>query len=213
VPPGTYEVTIRFKGHEAKGTVRVVADPATHSTDADWQAREAALRRAGELQGSLVEAIDRLGAARADVDVVIAKLRRIDAREAERKKAAGIVEPDAVTTPAPPKPLMRAAQQLRRKLGAAERRLFVPPGTKGIVDDRTPISRVRGALFSIDSSWDPPNATQRTELEQAETVTAAALQEVNRVLSEDVAAFHKQVSEARIDLLPAEPPIELPKSP
>ena len=43
--------------------------------------------------------------------------------------------------------------------------------------------------------------------------SAAALQEVNRVLSEDVAAFHKQVSEARIDLLPAEPPIELPKAP
>jgi photosystem II stability/assembly factor-like uncharacterized protein len=227
VSPGTYNVTIRFKGHEAKGTVLVVADPGAHGSDADWQAREAALRRVGELQASLVEAIDRLGAARSDVDVVIGKLRRAEAREKEKNKAAGTATPSAepaaargadggvepAAERAAANPLLRSAQQLRRKINAQEERLFVPPGTKGIVDDRTPFNRVQLALLSLDSSWDPPNPTQRLELQHAESVTAAALQEVNRLLSEDVAAFRKQVAGAHLDLLEAEAPIELPKAP
>jgi photosystem II stability/assembly factor-like uncharacterized protein len=209
VPPGTYNVTVRFRGHEAKGTVRVAADPSTHNTDADWQTREAALRRLGELQDSLVEAIDRLGAARADLDVVVGKLRRADTREEEKKKRAGT---EAAREGAG-NPLLRTARDLRRKITAEERRLFVPPSTKGIVDDRTPLSRVQLALFSLDSSWDPPNPTQQLELQQAEAAVAKALQEVNRVMSEDVAAFHQQVAGAHVDLLPAETPIELPKQP
>jgi len=213
VPPGTYNVTIRFRGHEAKGTVRVAADPASHNTDADWQTREAAVRRIGELEDSVVEAIDRVRAARADLDVVVGKLRRADAREEEKKKKAGTDTPEKGAAAAPGNPLLRSARGLRRKLDAQERRLFVPPATKGIVDDRTPFNRVQLALFSLDSSWDPPNPTQRAELQQAETATAAALQEVNRLLSEDVAAFRKQVAEAHVDLLPAETPLELPRQP
>ncbi|HEY6319990.1 MAG TPA: hypothetical protein VJA16_00345, partial [Thermoanaerobaculia bacterium] len=208
VPPGTYNVTIRFRGHEAKGTVRVAADPSSHDTDADWQTREAALRRIGELQDSLVEAIERVRAARTDLDVVVGKLRRADAREEEKKKKAGT----EAAAPAA-NPLLRSARELRRKLDAQERRLFVPPNAKGIADDRTPFNRVQLALFSLDSSWDPPNPTHHAELQQAETATAAALQEVNHLLSEEVAAFRKQVAEAHIDLLPAETPLELPRQP
>ncbi|MFP5285445.1 MAG: VPS10 domain-containing protein, partial [Thermoanaerobaculia bacterium] len=43
VPPGTYNVTVRYKDHEAKGTVKVVAAPVIANTEADWQAREDAL--------------------------------------------------------------------------------------------------------------------------------------------------------------------------
>jgi photosystem II stability/assembly factor-like uncharacterized protein len=215
VPPGTYNVTVRFRGHEAKGTVRVAADPSSHNTDADWQTREVAVRRIGELQDSVVEAIDRVRAARADLDVVVGKLRRADAREEEKKKKAGTAP--AVGGPesgaAAGNPLLRKARELRRKLDAQERRLYVPPTTKGIVDDRTPFNRVQLALFSLDSSWDPPNPTQRAELQQAEAATAGALQEVNRLLSEDVAAFRKQVADAHVDLLPAETPIALPPAP
>ncbi|HVR07211.1 MAG TPA: hypothetical protein VMW75_04130, partial [Thermoanaerobaculia bacterium] len=227
VPPGTYQVTVSFKGHEAKGTVQVAADPSTHNTDADWQAREAALRRIGELQDSVVEAIERLGAARTDLDVVVAKVRRADARQEEKKKkeaaasgggapAGGDASPAAkggAGTAAPANPLLRSARDLRRKINTVERRLFVAPTTKGIVDDRTALSRVQLALFSIDSSWDAPSATQRAELQQAETATAAALQEVNHLMSEDVAAFRKQAAAAHVDLLPAESPLELPPAP
>src|SRR5262249_46567594 len=110
-------------------------------------------------------------------------------------------------------PMLRAARELRKKLTAEEKRLFVPPSIKGIVDDRTPLSWVQGALFSLDSSWEPPDANVRAHIQNAETVTAAALAEVNRLLSEDVSAFRKQVADAHADLLPAEAPIALPKAP
>jgi photosystem II stability/assembly factor-like uncharacterized protein len=213
VPPGIYQVTISFKGHEAKGTVQVAPDPSTHNSGADWQAREAAVRRLGELQDSLVEGIERLGTARADLDVVVAKLRRADARQEEKKKKAAPAAGSAAGgsgAAAPGNPLLRSARELRRKINTVERRLFVPPTTKGIVDDWTALSRVQLALFSLDSSWDAPNATQRAELQQAETAVAAALQEVNRLMSEDVAAFRKQAAGANADLLPAESPLELP---
>ncbi len=209
-------MTISFKGHDAKGTVQVAPDPAAHNGDADWQAREAALRRIGQLQDSLVEAIERLGSARTDLDLVVAKLRRADAREEEKKKGAAPATPASAASAgagAPANPLVRAARDLRRKINTTERRLFVPPTTKGIVDDRTALSRVQLALFSLDSSWAPPNATQRAELQQAEAATAEALQAVNRLMSEDVAAFHKQAAAAQVDLLPVEAPLELPPAP
>jgi hypothetical protein len=159
-------------------------------------------------------------------------VRRADARLEEKKKkaaaasggsapAGGGAAPAAKTAAgggggaaAPGNPLLRAARDLRRKINGVERRLFVPPTTKGIVDDRTALSRVQLALFSLDSSWDAPNATQRAEIQQAETAVAAALQEVNRLMSEDVAAFRKQAVAAQgIDLLPAESPLALPAAP
>jgi photosystem II stability/assembly factor-like uncharacterized protein len=217
VPPGIYNVTVRFKGHEARGTVQVAADPSLHNVEGGWQAREAALVRLGELQDSLVEAIERLDAARGDVDVVIGKLRRAHAREEERKRKAG-TPPPAATAGADEgeggggNPLLRAARQVRRKIDDQERRLFVPPSTKGIVDDRTPLSRVQAAVFSIDSTWEPPSANYRIELQQAESVTAAAVADANRLLAGDVAAFRKQVADAHVDLLVAESPIEVPKA-
>ena len=56
VPPGTYTVMVKFKDHEAKGTVQVATDPYTKNTDADWQARESALNRLATLQAAAVKA-------------------------------------------------------------------------------------------------------------------------------------------------------------
>jgi photosystem II stability/assembly factor-like uncharacterized protein len=211
VQPGAYGVVVRFKGQEAKGTVVVLADLENHNSAADWQAREAAIRHAGDLQGSLVEAIENLGAARADLDVVIAKLRRADARELERKKKAG-AEPAADAKPREGSPLLKAAQALRRKIAGEEKKLYQAPGVKGIVEDHTPFSQVQSAVFSLDSSWDPPNGNQRTQMQQADEAATAALREVNRFLAEDLPAFRKQAADAHIDLL-AESPVEMPPAP
>jgi photosystem II stability/assembly factor-like uncharacterized protein len=211
VQPGTYGVVVRFKGHEAKGTVVVLADLETHNGAADWQAREAALHHAGELQGALVEAIENLGAARADLDVVIGKLRRAEAREQEKKKKEG-AEPAAGTKPREASPLLKAAQELRRKIAGEEKKLFQPPGVKGIVEDHTPFAKVQSAVSALDSSWDPPNANQRAQMQQADEAATAALEEVNRFLAEDLPAFRKQAADAHVDLL-AESPVEMPKAP
>ncbi len=219
VPPGTYDVAITFKGHTAHGTVRVDADPDTHNTAADWQAREALIARAGALQNALVEGIARIAAAKSDVQVVIGKLRRAEERrreshrEAEQAQHHAPGEPEAPPAQSPEGQLLRAARDLERKLDAAERRLHVPSGNKGIVDDRTPLTQVEGTIEALDGSWDPPDASERTRLQQADAVATAALAELNRFLAADVAAFSRQAATAHIDLLPEEKPLEVAPPP
>ncbi|HVT18372.1 MAG TPA: hypothetical protein VHQ90_19625 [Thermoanaerobaculia bacterium] len=235
VAPGTYGVVVKYAGQEAKGTVRVLADPSTRYSDADWQAREAANRRTGELQEALVEAISRIAAARADIAVVLDKQRRADAARKRAKAGdedrAGEAGAKAGAPPAEKTgektgdkaagatsrkddaPLTRSARQLQKKLSDTERHLFIPPGTKGIVDDRTPLAKLQLAELALISSWGPPNATQKAYAANAEAAVAAALEEVNRLFATDVAAFRKQLADAKIDLLTPQEPLALPKSP
>src|SRR5436305_2922547 len=194
VPPGTYRVTIRYRDHEAQGTVRVVADPFTRNTGADWQAREAAIARAGRLEDALVTAIERLRSTRTDLDVVLKKLEPTDPRKAEEGTDAN-------------QPLQKAARDLRRKLGEVERRLWIPPGTQGIVDDQTAYTKAEDAERTLETSWDPPNPTHRAKLEAAAAAARTALAAVNDFFAHDVAGFRRQLADARIDLLAPQEPI------
>jgi photosystem II stability/assembly factor-like uncharacterized protein len=202
VGPGTYNVTVKYKDKEAKGTIKVVQDPALTNADADWQAREAVIARAGGLQNAVADAIARIGAAKDDVKVVLAKL---DARRKERERNA----PDGDGKPAddPDKALGKAARGLQKKLGEMERRLWVPPDTKGLVLDETALARIENAGRSLDSTWDRPSPTALANLDQAETQTKAALADLNKLFTEDVAAFRQKVADARIDLLGPQEPI------
>jgi hypothetical protein len=193
VPPGTYKVTVKYKDHTAQQTVQVVPSPLTQNTPEDWQAREAAFERARGLQESLVAAIDRINAARADIDVVTKKL---DALEKARKAK----NPDAGEDPH--RDLRKAAKDLKAKLDAVERTIAFPGGTKGIVDESgTAFEQVQTARRSIESSWDRPNASQLSDLDRAEATAKAALAGVDRLWAEDVAAFRQKVEAAGVGLL------------
>jgi hypothetical protein len=195
VPPGTYGVTVRHGDHEAKGSVKVAAAPAIQGTDADWQAREEAVVRIGKLQNATVEAIERVSAARKDVDVVLKKLQPKD------KKADGKENPN--------KALMDAARALQKKLNALDRRLWVGPDVKGIVDDQTLLARIGSADFPVLSSWAAPSATARAFLDQAEAAARKTLADVNKLFAEDVAAFREKVEAAKIGLLADQTPISI----
>ncbi|HYU35191.1 MAG TPA: hypothetical protein VEW48_23815 [Thermoanaerobaculia bacterium] len=192
VPPGTYRVKVKYKDHVAEGTAQVVPSPLTKNTAGDWQAREAAFERIRTVQDSLGAATDRIAAARADLDLVQKKL---DAADKARKDKSEEGED-------PNRDLKKAAKGLRAKLDAAEKTLFVPPGTKGIVDDSgTAFTQIQDAGRSLESSWDPPNATQLSQLDRAEATAKTALAGVDRVWAEDVPAFRKLVEGAKIELL------------
>ncbi len=193
VPPGSYRVTVKYKDHTAQETVQVVPSPLTKNTPEDWQAREAAFERARGTQESVIAAIDRIAAVRADIDVVQKKL---DAADKARKKDGGEEGED------PNRGLKKAAKDLKTKLDAAERKLYIPSSTKGIVDESgTAFSQIQDARRSLESSWDPPNATQLAELDRAEATAKAALAGIDRLWTEDVAAFRKLVEDAKIELL------------
>ena len=64
------------------------------------------------------------------------------------------------------------------------------------------------AHFYILSSWAPPSPMHLEYLRQAETAVAAILVDFNKFFATDVAAFRKQVDDAKLRLLPEEKPIE-----
>jgi photosystem II stability/assembly factor-like uncharacterized protein/ribonuclease HI len=197
VPPGTYGVTVRYADHEAKGTVQVVAAPTIDNTEADWQVREDALNRIQKIQESTVDAIDRIAATRKDIEVVLQKLQPKD-----KKK-------DAETKDDPNKDLKDAAKDLQKKLTEMEKRLWVSPDVKGIIDDRSLMADVNAADFPVLSTFEPPSATARTYLEQTEAAARKTFAEFNRLFAEDVAAFQRRVGEAKVELLKEEGAISI----
>ena len=134
----------------------MVADPQVKNTDADWQAREAAVQRVGELQNAVTDAIARIGATRKDVEVVLAKL---DAQDKERTQSR------ADGRQIPNKALRQSARDLQKKLSDVERRLYVPPTTKGIVEDETAAAHIERAGRALGSTWSAPSETTKSYVE------------------------------------------------
>ncbi len=202
VPPGTYAVTIAQGGHEAKGTVQVLPDPRSKNSAADWQRRWTATLRGGELQDVAITALERITRTRADVDAVVAKVRQsIQAADAERK-AKGLPAP--AEKPADP-PIVQAADKLKKGLDGLEKRLWVSPETKGLIDDQTVLGKIGYAEGSIGSSMAPLTSSQLEYLRQAGVALDAFLVDLNRFYAEDVPAFRKLAAGEKIELLPELP--------
>jgi photosystem II stability/assembly factor-like uncharacterized protein len=187
LPPGTYGVTIRYGGHEGQGSLSLLPDPTSRNTEADWQAREAAIRRTGELQGRLVDAVEFVRATRSDVGLALERVRL------QRK--------DKETETAAEKPLREAATKLRQKLDQLERRLWQPYDTVGIAPEKDVYTRLAYVQGYIGGTWYPPSPTHLEFLRQAEAGINQALAEVD-ALGPDLAAFRRQVDEAGVRLLP-----------
>jgi photosystem II stability/assembly factor-like uncharacterized protein len=204
LPPGTYTVTVKFRDHEAKQTVRILPDPRFQNTPEDWARREDAIRRADALVNTVSEAVERVRDTRGDVATIAARIAEAR-KEAEKKdpaQKAGKKEPD---------PLSKAAGKLQEGLTALEKRLWVPFDTVGIVADKDVVSRVFYPYSYVLSSWAPPSPTHLEYLRQAEAEVAAVLADFNRFFETDVAAFRQQVEGAGIRLLPPMERLEVKK--
>ena len=188
--PGTYTVTIRFRGNEEKQSVRVLPDPRATITPEVRQAKFDAVMRAGKLAESVTAAIERIQKTRADIDSVSSKLKKPN---------------DA--TDKTPDPLVKSGAALKKRLDEMERRLWVPPKTKGIIADVDVMSKVSYPLNSMQSSWDAPTEAQLAYLERAETQVRTVLADFNRLFAEDVAKYRDEVRKANVVLFPEEPPL------
>jgi len=238
VPPGTYTVTVKFRGHEARSTVQVLADPRSPNREADWQQRWAAISRAGALQEAAAEAVDRIGRIRADVESAVAKSKAAAAEE-KRRQAAEQPQPGAgggsggsgggsgsgsgkqgsETNPRSaakdqdeaPSPLAGAAEKLGKRLDEIETRLWQRNDAKGIREPDDAVDQIALTLGALTGQWDPPSATQLETLRQTADQLDKVLADFNRFCATDLAAFRRQVVEAKVGLLPEEPPIAVAK--
>ncbi|HEY9419803.1 MAG TPA: hypothetical protein VIW92_00165, partial [Thermoanaerobaculia bacterium] len=194
---------VKYGKEEARGTVKVEADPQLGSSEADWQAWDAAVNRAGQLQNAVTDAIERVSATRSDVRVVLSKL---DARSQERERSGNTAGSGGND---PDRDLRQAARDLQKKLDAVERKLFVPPGTKGIVEDRTAQRGLESMRRYLSSSFATPTGTVKGHMDNAEATVREVLAEVNKLYAEEVPAFRQKVTAAKIDLLGTPGPIKV----
>ncbi|HEX9670928.1 MAG TPA: hypothetical protein VGC93_15760, partial [Thermoanaerobaculia bacterium] len=193
-----YTVEVRYKDHSATQAVRVLPDPRFAIAEAERRANWEAVARAGGLQEEATAAIERLRRTRADVDTVV-RLAKAAQEEAKAKQKAAGAEGEP-----PHRDLLKAAKTLKEALTAMERRLWVPPRSKGIQDDRTPWARIGFALRTLQSSFAAPSPAQQAHLEAAARALAAVLPDVDRLYAGEVASFRAQARAAGLELLAAE---------
>ncbi|MFN7940314.1 MAG: hypothetical protein U0X73_01840 [Thermoanaerobaculia bacterium] len=199
VPPGTYELTLKFRGETAKTPIRVLADPRSGNSDSDWQARWRAVNDAGRLQEAAVGAIERIRATRRDVDAVADRQREANADAIRRHE----VKADEL-------PLVKAGEEVKEALATIEKRIWQPPGTVGIVKDDDVVTAIQFVQGYLGSSWDPPNPTHLEYLRQARAKLGQAIEELNRVYRERVEPYRAQVAAGGPQLLPALEPLPAP---
>ncbi len=207
VPPGTYHVTVRYGGQEASREVRVLPPPGAATDEAGWAARWEAIERLRELSRRLTDSIERVQAARQDVELAIAKAERADKRA--REEAAGGQAPSAAAEPAESAlaALAKDGRKLLEAMAKAEKALWTRPGTRGIRREDDAFDAASTAGFGLMSSWQPPGPTDAARLARADRLAAAALAEVDRLFAEDVAPFAARLEEAGLALL-EEPPAD-----
>jgi hypothetical protein len=212
VLPGTYTVRLSLNDHETEGTVRILPDPRENISQADRVAKYEAMTRASEVREVLAEAITRIYRTRKDVDVLLGKVGQALKEAEEADPGAGESAADAEGEESPLETLQETGQKLKKTLAELEKKLWVPPDTKGIpYSADKPWSMAGRALFALGSSNDAPTPAQLTFLRLAEEAVGDALAEVNRVFADDVSAFRELVADSELELLPRLEPLELPE--
>ncbi len=191
VPPGAYTVAVKFREHEQRANVLVLADPRYSNSAADWERRWEAVSRAAALNDQAVEAALRLRRARDDVKAI---------QDRWRQGAEGLSDP-AEKKKVEEHALVKDGDALKKALGEMENRLWSPPETRGIVARTRVVHDIQTASGALASSWDPPNANQLELLRQAEERLLAFRQEADRFFAADVAAYGKRAAEAGVGLL------------
>jgi len=93
------------------------------------------------------------------------------------------------------------------RLDELENRLWQRPDAKGLHEPDDIASQIAITSGAITGQWDPPSATQLEALRQTAEQLDKFLADFNRFCATDLAAFRKQVVEAKVGLLPEEAPI------
>ena len=199
VLPGTYGVLITYKDQQAKGTVKVIADPRFQVSDRDRKAKWDAIQQAGHLQESATAAIQRILKTRSDIDFILTRVNKLDEEE---KKASGAKDSSY-------KPLMDAAGKLKKDLVALEKKLWNPPKTAGLLPENDPWSKIEYVSRALESSWDAPTPAEMEYMKQAEHQLSPLLNEVNQFYAQRIPEFRKLVEDKKITLLPDEAALKI----
>lgn len=179
IVPGRYQVRVTLGEHVAEGEVEVLPDPRTNWTVAQMRARLDTRLRGEELLARLNAAVDRLNRTAAALDLHERELRRWEGGTPETRTA-----------------LLDRTRETRERATALLDRIRLPPGTRGIVQNRTAIAQVNQALGRATTGPGNPSAGNLRELEWASRVAEAVLAEVDAFYAADLPGWEEAVREA-----------------
>jgi photosystem II stability/assembly factor-like uncharacterized protein len=192
VTPGHYVITLAFDGRELSADAEVLADPRTPYSSEEQQQRYLAEVELLELEDAVVSAVERIVAARDDVETI-----------GELIEKRGI--PDG-----PLGTLAEAGEEINRSLNELEARFRTPPKTKGIVfDDDKVTSQLGMAQYYVGASFGAPSKTAMLYAERARRAVDHGLAELNGFIEGELATYRAAVEEAGIGLLRDAQPVSL----
>jgi len=201
VIPGSYTVAVSYGGHEARQTVQVAADPRFTISDADRQAHWAAVNRAGNVHEAIARAVERIQRTRDDIHTLAARA----AADSDNRKPKGSEKGMKDN------PVSLSAKALTERLDMTERRLWIPPKTRGLQREDDPYSVLSYVESALGGEFGAPTAAQLNYLSDVEKRVAAVLTDLNQLISGDITNFRNEVRNGGGDLLNDATPITMEK--
>ncbi|MEW6744709.1 MAG: hypothetical protein AB1486_18305 [Planctomycetota bacterium] len=208
VPAGSYQVTLRYGDHEARGTLQILPDPRLALSDEERLAKWSAICEAGALQEVLAEALQRIGKVREDIEIIVTRARRADEETGKKDDSHG--EREDTAKEEPHKALLEAADALKKKLTELEERVRGKTVEQGFGRWTGLLRDLMTVMGSLQSTWEAPTAVQQEMVKRAKAALEIFLGDFNKVMAEDVAAFRTRFEGSGLKLLPEVEPLSLP---
>jgi len=190
--PGEYEVSLSLAvdGSEpvtSSQKVTVLADPRSQATVRDRSENYRTLLELQQMQEAAVSAVERIVHAQDDVSTAKALI--------EQRQLPGSEADEGL------KALAKQAVAVQKGLVELEKRLRVPPKTRGYVyDDDKAANQVGLAMRYVSSSGDAPTATANVYVELARRSLDESLNEVDQYMSTELEAFRLALDASGIGL-------------
>jgi hypothetical protein len=186
VPPARYSIRLIAGSDTATSALDVFPDPRMQI--ADHGAKFRALVRLGEQAEVVTEALNRVSRAKQAVTTVLDAV-------ADRKDVEAVA-------------LRDSSRALGAKLDSLTWLFVQPPSRQGFLSPEAAVlSQLLNGYFMMESSLEPPTAAQRLRVERAEAALTTALDRFNRVFSERVATYRRQVERSGFLLFADQEPL------
>ena len=207
VLPGDYTVRVELGEETTEAELHVLADPRVEVPLEARRARNQAIRRAGKLGERLARIEREAERIQKDLGMVRKLIEREDGSSPEEEE--GAAEADDEASESPHKALLDAAKAFEAELDTFLEGLHGPKESKGITENDSVASKVRGLPWGLGSSWDAPTPAELRRIAEAEKALADATSEwKDLVEGESWRALQAAWREAGLELLADPEPVE-----
>ena len=187
--PGQYSFTVSYADQEISGSLNVLADPRFNLSTEDRQAHFDAVMQVAKLKERNIIAIERILTARKDSEQLLALARQHD--NATDVSAVGAYET-----------LSALAKDMNQALDDAEYLLWSKPGTVWQTSPTHHLAfyKINKVMTHLYSHWGRPTQGNLRNIRIAEITLEEAEQEVERVMSNEVATFLNKAAELNLTM-------------